>query len=83
MVQADGIRWTAPPIARLEDVDPLRFDGLALLEYIADLQHEARALRALAHRAVHTIAGLTDDLKARDRVIEFQRQQLRRQRGAA
>lgn len=77
------MRWTLAPIARAEDVDVLAFTTPELLAYVADLQIETQSLRRVLHEAVALAARQQDQLRGAARMVEHQRQQLRRQREQA
>ncbi len=83
MVRAEDIRWSLAPIARAEDVDVLTLTTAELLAYVADLQSETQSLRRVLHEAVALVARQQDQLRQAARVVEHQRQQLRRQREQA
>lgn len=79
---ADDIPWMLRPIARLEECtakDLLALDGRQLLAYTATVREDARALRLTLHEALALIARQQDQLTRATRVIDFQRQQLRKQ----
>lgn len=83
VVRAEEIQWTLEPQPRTETASLLALDAEEMFAYAVDLQRECRAVRALAHTALATVADLTAQLdRSRQTVIRLH-EALRERRRAA
>jgi hypothetical protein len=80
-VQAHDIPWSSAPMPRIEDLNALARADYEILEYVTDLQAEARTLRELLHEALASLRRQTDSLARAARVADQLRRELRALRG--